>query len=238
MKVVSDLFHKYHLSISDEKYLKSIILPIINNPNFEERLSNNFLHHSDITLGEHIIEDTIVTYLLSKKYLNKKKDSNYRLDLALEIALFHDLYTIPWQNNPKSSVHHFFNKHGFRHPLEATINAIIWYPEYFSNATDAKIIIDGIIHHMFPLPVRVFNEGEIDKVELKNMNNYNKLSKHYKELIYSSLNRNKIGGISLCRSKYKEGRIMSKADKLVSRKQIKNIASAKALLTGHNKKIK
>ena len=31
---------------------------------------------------------------------------------------------------------------------------------------------------------------------------------------------------------------MSKADKKVSRKQIKNISSAKALLTGHNKKIK
>ena len=238
MKIVNELFDKYNLSFEDRVYLEKIIIPIINSPYFIERTTNKYLHHSDITLGEHILEDAIVTYLLSKKYLNKKKNPEYRLDLAVKIALLHDLYSIPWQNNSEARVHHFFSKHGFRHPVEAVINAITWYPNIFDNKVDAKILIDGIVHHMFPLPVRIINENKIEKIELKNVDNYNKLSKEYRDMIINSLNRNRIGVISLSRSKYKEGRIMSKADKKVSHKQIKNISSAKALLTGHNKKIK
>ena len=235
--MLDSLYNKYHLTMEDKKFLNKIILPIINNPKFQERMTSNFLHHSDITLGEHILEDSIVTYLLSKKYINKHKNTNYRLDLAVIIALLHDLYTIPWQNNKEASVHHFFSKHGFRHPIEAVINSLNWYPELF-NSTDKEIIIDGIVHHMYPLPVRVINENKIDKLELKNYDNYHKLSNENKELLIKSSKRKKIGVISFSKSKYMEGRIMSKADKKVSRKQIKNLSSAKALLTGHNKKIK
>ena len=238
MKKIDDIFDKYNLSLEDRCYLDNIMSPIINNPNFQKRMTSEFLHHSDITLGEHIIEDSVVTYLLSKKYLEKKKNSNYRMDLAIKTALLHDLYTIPWQNNKEASVHNFFNKHGFRHPVEATINAITWYPNVFENKDEAGIIIDGIIHHMFPLPVRVINNKIIEKSELKNINNYNMLSDEYKEMIKKSLKRKKLGGLSFSKSKYKEGKIMSKADKKVARSEIKNFSSAKALLTGHNKKIK
>jgi len=237
MNIVNSLFNKYNLSYDDRDYLNKIMFPIISNSNFKRRLTNEFLHHSDITLGEHIIEDTIVTYLLSKKYL-AKKNNQYRIDLAVKIALLHDLYTIPWQNNKEAKVHHFFSKHGFRHPVEAVINSITWYPELFNDKDDANIIIDGIVHHMYPLPVRRVNENKIEKTELKNIDNYNRLSESYKDMIINSLNRKKIGVISFSKSKYREGKIMSKADKLVSYKQIKNFASAKALLTGHNKKIK
>ena len=213
------------------------MLPITSNPNFERRMTNEFLHHSDITLGEHIIEDTIMTYLLSQKYLRKHLNTNYRMDLALKISMLHDLYTIPWQNNTNSKVNHFFSKHGFRHPIEAAINAITWYPDIFIDKNDAEIIIDGIIHHMFPLPVRTINEKKIYQAELRNIDNYNSLSTEYKDILKNSL-RKKIGVISFSRSKYKEGRIMSKADKKVAMREIKNFSSAKALLTGHNKKIK
>ena len=236
MDILEKLFIKYNLNKEDQDYLKSIMIPIIMNPNFLQRLTNDYLHHSDITLGEHIIEDGILTYLLSKKKLKKK--SNYRIDLAVKIAMLHDLYTIPWQNNKEARVHHFFSKHGFRHPIEAVINSITWYPELFNNYDDSKIIIDGIVHHMYPLPVRVLNEKKIDKLELKNIDNYNKLDDNYKDLLINSSKRKRIGVISLSKSKYLEGKVMSKADKKVSRKQIKNISSAKALLTGHNKKIK
>ncbi len=235
--MLEELYNKYKLDNEDKKYLDNIILPIINNPNFKERLTNKFLHHSDITLGEHIIEDGIVTYLLSKKYLNKHKNTNYRIDLAVKIAMLHDLYTIPWQNNKEAHVNHFFSKHGFRHPIESVINSINWYPEIF-NETDKEIIIDGIIHHMYPLPVRVFNEKKIDKIELKNKDDYYKLSNDNKKILSNSSKRKRIGIISLSKSKYKEGKIMSKADKIVSRKQIKNFSSLSSLLTGHNKKIK
>ncbi len=236
MDVLDNLLNKYNLNIEDRNYLKDIMIPIIDNPNFLKRLTSEYLHHSDITLGEHIIEDGILTYLLSKKKL-KKKD-NYRIDLAVKIAMLHDLYTIPWQNNKEAKVHHFFSKHGFRHPIEAVINSITWYPDLFNDYDDSKIIIDGIVHHMYPLPVRVLNEKKIDKIELKNMDNYHKLSSEYKDLLINSSKRNRIGVISFSKSKYLEGKVMSKADKKVSRKQIKNISSAKALLTGHNKKIK
>ena len=238
MIILNNLYDKYNLKDDEKEYLNSIILPIIENSNFQRRMTNEFLHHSDITLGEHILEDTILTYVLSKKYLNKHHDTNYRIDLAIKIAMLHDLYTLPWQNNNEAKVNHFFSKHGFRHPIEAVINSITWYPNIFENEVDKEIIIDGIIHHMYPLPVRRINEKKLEKVELKNIGNYNSLSKNNKDILINSLNRNKIGILSLSRSKYKEGRIMSKADKKSSRKEIKNISSAKALLTGKNKKIK
>ena len=235
--MLEGLYDKYKLNNQDKEYLDSIILPIINNPNFQERLTNKYLHHSDITLGEHIIEDGIVTYILSKKYLDKHKKTNYRIDLAVKIAMLHDLYTIPWQNNKEATVHHFFSKHGFRHPIEAVINGINWYPEIF-NEDDKEIIIDGIIHHMYPLPVRVLNENKIDKIELKNKDSYYKLSDDNKKILINSSKRKRIGVISISKSKYREGRLMSKADKKVSRKQIKNFSSLTSLVTGHNKKIK
>ena len=219
---------EYNLSDSDKEYLKKIVLPIISHPNFKKRMSSEFMHHGSITLGEHILDDAILTYKLAK---NKKK--NYKLDLAVKIAMFHDLYTIPWQNNKEAKVNHFFDKHGFRHPIEAVINSISWYEDIF-NDNDSPILIDGILHHMFPLPVRYLN----DKTELKNRELYDKLDDKYKDIINNSLKRKKIGPISFSRSKYREGRVMAKADRIISRKQIKDFSSAKALITGHNKKIK
>ena len=45
----------------------------------------------------------------------------------------HDLYTLPWQNNFEAKVDKFYNKHGFRHSIEALIN-----------------------HYMYLLPIRSF----------------------------------------------------------------------------------
>lgn len=230
MQELDDIFNKYNLDLIDRKYLTKVIEPIINHSEFQKRMTNEFLHHSNITLGKHILEDTVLAYLMAKK----KKNIN--IDLVIKIALFHDLYTIPWQNNKEAHVKHFFNKHGFRHPIEATVNAITWYPEYFKS--DADIIIDGIIHHMFPLPVRSFNREKLIKIELKNIDSFNKLDTLYQDLIIQSVKRRKIFGLSFSFSKYTEGRIMSSADKKVSRKQIKNFSSFKALFTGHNKSLR
>ena len=235
-EIISKIYKKYNLNEGDINYLNKFFDDVIRHPEFQRRMTKEFLHHADITLGEHILEDTVVTYLQSKKKM-KKKD-NYRMDLALKIALFHDLYTIPWQNNKEAHVNHFFSKHGFRHPVEAVVNAIIWYPDSFKDKHDREIIIDGIIHHMYPLPVRRINEKKLAKIELKNIDNYYKLSEEYRKEIINSLNRHRLGVLSFCRSKYLEGRIMSKADKIVSSKQINDFSSAKALLTGNNKKLK
>ena len=221
------IFDKYNLSLKDRNYLDKIIIPIINHPEFQKRMTKEFFHHGDITLGEHILEDSVLTYLLAKKR------NDIKIDLAIKIAMLHDLYTIPWQNNKEAKVKRFFNKHGFRHPIEAVINGVTWYPEIFNDEEESKIIIDGVLHHMFPLPVRYLNK----KTELKNWDVYDNLDESYKLMINASLKRKKLGPVSFSRSKYIEGRIMSKADKKVSRKQIKNISNANALITGHNKKL-
>jgi hypothetical protein len=61
MTVLNSLYNKYNLKDDERDYLNNIIIPIIENSNFKRRMTNEFLHHSDITLGEHILEDTILT---------------------------------------------------------------------------------------------------------------------------------------------------------------------------------
>ena len=91
---------------------------------------------------------------------------------------------------------------------------------------------------MYPLPVRVFTDNNNNSLEIKNYFQIDKLTETNKKIIISSSKRKKIGNISICRSLYKEGRVMSKADKLVSIRQIKNLDSAISLITGHNKRLK
>ena len=229
---LNKIIDKYKLSNDEKEEFINIINSIFIHKEFQKRMTNEFLHHSNITLGEHILEDAVLTYLLCKKR------NNINVDLAVKIAMLHDLYTNPWQNNKKNKVNNFCNKHGFRHPIEAVINAITWFPDLFEKEEDAKIIIDGILHHMYPLPVRTFVDSDVNKMELKNFNLINELSEKNKKIIIKSLNRNKINKYSFSKSIYKEGRIMSKADKKVSRSQIKNINSLTALVTGHNKSLK
>ena len=227
------ILKKYNISNDDKSNFLNIINPIVKHEEFQRRMTSEFLHHGNITLGEHIIEDAVVTYLLSKK--SKK---NINLALAVKIAMLHDLYTVSWQNTEKViKEKKFFNKHGFRHPVEAIINAYNWYPELFKDEYDTKVIIDGVIHHMYPLPVSKFADSKDNILELKNFESVSNLPQEIKDIIVDSTKRKGLGRISLCRSKYIEGRIMSKADKKVSVGQFKNISSVLALFTGVNKKL-
>ena len=234
MEILDYIFDIYKLSNYDRKKISDVILPIYSFSEFKKRMTDEFPHHGSITLGEHIIDDAIMTYLLSKKYIN---DSNFDIDVAIKIAMLHDLYVVPWQNNIENKTKYFFNKHGFRHPIEAVINAYSWYPELFKNKDEAEKIIDGIIHHMFPLPVKAFIIDN-NKMELKNYDMLDKLPSYIIDIIIKSTNRGRIGFVSICPSKYIEGRVMAKADKYVSIRQIKNPSSALALVTGKNKKLK
>lgn len=230
-KKLERIINKYKLNNNDKEELLDIIKPIYEHSEFQRRMTNEFLHHSDITLGEHILEDSILTYIMSKKY---KK--NIDVSLAVKIAMFHDLYTVSWQNPSKVlKEKHFFNKHGFRHPIEAVINAYNWYPEMFNNINDAKIIIDGIIHHMYPLPVTKYIDSKDNILELKNYNLLLNIPDNIIKIINESTKRKCLKRISFCKSKYIEGKIMSKADKKVSYKQFKNLSSVIALFTGINK---
>ena len=233
---LNNIFNKYNLSLDEKNEIYNIINSIFLHDEFQKRMTNEFPHHGEITLGEHILEDTIITYLLSKKHRN---EPTFEMEIALRIAMIHDLYELPWQNNPKADVEHFFNRHGFRHPIEAVINGNAWYPEIFEAKEDAKKIIDGVVHHMYPLPVTSFKDNPNNPLELKNFEKTKLLNDTNKEILTNSSNRNDIGPVSLASSNYKEGKIMSNADKIVSMSNFKhaNINDLKALLTGKNKNL-
>lgn len=221
----------YKLDSRERKVLWNIIKPIALHKEFIKRCNKPFYHHDTKMLGEHIISDAIVTYKLCKKV----KKSNFLVDTktAVIIAMFHDLYVEPWQNNPKKKI--LPNKHGFVHPVEAIVNAITWYPEYFKTKDKSLVIIDGVIHHMFPLGVRRFDNLDM---ELNNKELYEKLDTRYKDMINLVLNSAKVGHLSLRRSFFLEGRIMSKADKIVAfSKDLSSIRGYLALIGVKNKNI-
>ena len=236
MKKLIGILDKYKIKGKEKRELLNIIKPVYLHPEFQRRFGADFPHHGVISISEHVIEDAIKTYLLSKVYIMKKKPKDYDLKVAVYIALFHDLYTVPWQNNKESKVKRFKNLHGFRHPIEAVINSYTWYPEIYLNCNYEKII-DGIVHHMFPLPVIFLNDDD-NKRELKNYNLFLKLPDKIKSTLIDSTHRKCLGIFSITRSKYMEGRIMSKADKYVSIKQLKNIYDWISLVTGKNKSLK
>lgn len=237
ISIFNDIMDKYELSNNDKKILLSMVSSFLKDNHFILRMTNKYLHHGVTTLGEHLLEDIVLSYKISKKYENNKKYPDFDINTVVKIAKMHDLYKMPWQNNPDASNKKFYNKHGFRHPIEAVINAIKWFPEEFSDDYEAYKIIDGIIHHMYPLPVSRLITTKKNHLQLNNYEALVNLPEKYQRMIIQSSNRNKIGPFSFAKSKFVEGRIMSHADKKVSINQFESIISFIALLTGKNKKI-
>lgn len=234
-KILDDMMNKYKLTKEEQAEIWDSIKDIFNHEEFQRRMSSDFPHHDKVNLGEHILEDTLVTYILSKKV----KNTNYNRDLALKISMFHDFYIEPWQNNEKNKNNKFHNKHGFRHPIEAIIATITYFPEYFKDIDEAKIIIDGVLHHMYPFPVRKIELTKENVMELNNWEQFLTLDKKIVETMSICTSRNTIGRYSFSKSLFKEGRVMSKADKIVSRLNMKesSITGIIALISGKNKNL-
>ncbi len=229
INILNNLYKKYNLNTKEIDIINKIIFPIFIHDEFQKRMTKDFYHHGKVTLGEHIIEDAIVSYILATK--SRKK---INIELTLVIAMLHDLYVKPYQNVVKIREKSFFNKHGFRHPIEAAINSYKWFPKLFDDKDNARIIIDGIIHHMYPLPVQSFYKEVNNKFDLNNYDLLVDFPNEIIEMIVESSKRGRIGRISFASPKYREGKILSKADKIVSAKQIRDLKSMMALLTGKN----
>jgi hypothetical protein len=237
MKLIKDeMFHqlcvKSKLSLSEEGELRSIIAHIENHDEFQRRLTSEFPHHGEKTLGEHILTTAIVSYKMAKK-------RNVDLSTTLTIAMFHDLYTLPWQNSPIKNKN-FSNYHGFRHPIEAIINSYIWFPDAYKDEKQARIIIDGIAHHMFPLPVAKWKNPTTvnpNPLELRNIELLPQVKEPVIELLTDTTRRGAIGPYSFDPADTKEGRIVCWADTIGSINDIplNDIDSLMALLTGKNK---
>ena len=169
----------------------------------------------------------MITYRLANIYKSKHPNVDISTETAVVIALFHDLYTNPWQNVDNDNP--LYEKHGFMHPIEAVINAYDWYPEYFKDKEVSKKIIDGVLHHMYPFPVRKINdEIEINEKKITDF-------KFYDVLVHST--KSKRENLCFKKATFIEGKLVSKADKLVTVKEIKNISSLVALVTAKNKSI-
>lgn len=231
---VNSVINKYDLENEDKELIWNMIYPIVIHDEFQLRLNPEiYPHHDTISLGEHIISDAIVTFLLVNKAINKGNMLDLRL--AVTIAMFHDLYELPWQNaNKKCDL--FVNKHGFTHPIEGAINAATWFPAYFENYEQAELIINGIVHHMFPFPVRAI-DAEIEQLQLNNTDKFYKLDNNIQNLIVNSSKEGLIKPlhISFQSAKTKEGQYMSKADKIVSlNKDLMSFNGLLACVTGKN----
>ncbi len=207
---VNQLLDSLKFTNREKEEFWNIIYPIFKHSEFQKRMNAfKYPHHGFISLGNHILDNTIVTYLISKRKIDNGEKIN--LKRAVKISLFHDLYEEHYSLNKKQL---FSNSHAFVHPIEAIINAVIWYPEYFKNINDAKYIIDGVIHHMWPIPVKsIKNFKDLELLNIDKVNNINPNIK--KEIIYST-NRFKLGKFSISKSLSKEGRIVSIADKIVA----------------------
>ncbi len=228
--IVNKIIDKYNVSNEERKAFWNIIRPIFEHKEFQKRMDASlYPHHDTVSLGDHIINDAILSYVLASKKLPE-----IDVSLTVIIAMFHDLYELPWQNsNLKKEM--YVNNHAFVHPLEAIINAINWFPEYFEDLNKAKIIIDGVIHHMWPFPVRAIDD-DIETLELNNKFKWDLVSEDLKkEIIYSTL-RNYIKKLHLSytRSEFLEGRIMSKADKKVSLIKDISLKGCLSVMTGKN----
>lgn len=233
-EVLDVLFKKYNIELKDQSFINEVISPMYTHKEFIRRTTEEFLHHDKLTLGYHILEDVIVSFLIcQKKKLNRKQ-----IKTVLLIAMMHDLYELPWQNNEAAKTRVLFHKHGFRHPIEAAINSLTWFPELFKDKRKAEIILDGIIHHMYPLPVLSINYNNYKNLEIKNIELFEKLDKEYQEMIIKSAGRKKIGCISIASTLYVEGKIMRKADKISSLDNFESISGILALVTGKNKHLK
>lgn len=229
----NSLVEKYNIASEDLKFIMSVIKPIINHKEFIRRCTQEFLHHDKLTLGYHLMEDMFVSFLICKK----KELPDYQIRIVLLIAMMHDLYETPWQNNTELKEKSIFHKHGFRHPVEAAINSAYWFPELFKEEKNAEILIDGIIHHMYPLPVIHIDYDNYQNLEIQNIQVFDKLDERLKDMIIKSTNRSVIGQVSFSKTLYLEGKIVSKADKISSMDNFSGLSSVLALLTGRNKNL-
>lgn len=237
IREVNSILDKYNLSSSDRKIFWDIIYPIFIHEEFQRRMNPEvYPHHDKISLGNHIISDAAVSFILAKRKKDKNKDIDIRTTVL--VAMFHDLYELPWQNViiPRSM---YVNKHGFTHPIEAIINASTWYPEYFNDSETASKIVDGVVHHMWPFPVRAI-DSEIEKLDLNNPAKWYLIDEKLREMITASSMRSyfKKFHVSICRSLYDEGKTMSDSDKIVSISNIESLNGVLAFVTGKNPDVK
>lgn len=119
--------------IEKSEYYK-IIYDILKNEEFQKR--KNYPHHGNISVYQHSLAVSKLSYDLAKKL-------NLDYESAAIGGLLHDFYRNPWQNNKNKK---FLEKHGFTHAKDALSNCYEYFPELMNEK-----INNIILRHMFPL---------------------------------------------------------------------------------------
>ena len=112
-----------------------IIYDILRSDEFQKR--KNYKHHGNISVYDHSIAVSKISYCIAKKF-------NLDYKSAAIGGLLHDFYSDPWQSKPKSKK--LFEAHGFIHAKNALDNAHKYFPELMNEKVD-----NIILRHMFPL---------------------------------------------------------------------------------------
>ena len=125
------------MTINDRIEYYSIINEILKNEEFQKR--KNFMHHGNLSVYDHSLAVSKLSYTLAKRL---KKD--YKS--AAIGGLLHDFYVNPWKEIKEKQK--LLKKHGFTHALNAKNNAKLYFPNLLN-----KKVENIIERHMFPLNV-------------------------------------------------------------------------------------
>lgn len=112
-----------------------IISEILGSEEFQKR--KHYKHHGDISVYDHSLAVSKLSYILAKKF-------NCDYKSAAIAGLLHDFYYKPWQENIQKQK--FLKKHGFVHAEQAMNNSYRFYANYMNEK-----IANSILRHMFPL---------------------------------------------------------------------------------------
>ncbi len=116
---------------------QEIVYPILTSKEYFKR--RTFRHHGDITVYDHCVHVSRLSYRIAKKlHLDYKS--------AAIAGLLHDLYTTPWQEVTVKKP--FFEQHGFTHARDALKNSRKFYKKYLNPKIE-----NAILRHMFPLNI-------------------------------------------------------------------------------------
>lgn len=119
----------------DWKEYDLIVKPILENPEFIKR--KTYAHHNDISVYDHCLAVSKLSYQIAKKaHLDYKS--------AAIAGLLHDFYFQDWQINKEKKP--ILKRHGFVHAREAMINSYRHFPDLMNEK-----IANSILRHMFPL---------------------------------------------------------------------------------------
>lgn len=122
----------------------NIVGKILKNKEFEKR--KKYRHHGDISVYEHSLSVSILSYNIAKKVnilFGKIIFNEY--DVAIS-GLLHDFYYKPYTEPHEKKK--FFEQHGFVHAREAMENSKKYFPQYMN-----KRVENSILRHMFPLNI-------------------------------------------------------------------------------------